>query len=234
MLYSQTEKVSVREFLAKKPWWVWSVIVVVFLIGSASSVFGVYQLVNTNDQEIVTSADVSAQVCEKTPDFGQISVYISGAVVNPGVYVLENGDRVADVLEAAQGITSSADVIFVHRQLNLAKKVSDGEQLYIPSQAEAEKQLALFEIDATTSKSVAQTQSENSQPTAEGKHEEAQTNLIKINSSTKDELMELSGIGTVKAEKIIANRPYTTLLELVEKGAISQTLFDEIKAQISL
>lgn len=231
MLYSQTENVSVREFLAKKPWWLWVVIAVLFILGVSSSVFGVYQLINTNDQEVVSSTDISAQVCEQSPDFGQITVYISGAVENPGVYILNNGDRIASAVDAAGGISTNADTIFIHRQFNLAQKVTDGEQIYIPTQAEAEAQLALFETKASQVVSTAVT---NKNTVSETGDTVSKNSLIKINSSTKEQLMELSGIGSVRAVKIIENRPYSDVSELVEKGVISQSLFDDIRSQISL
>lgn len=50
-----------------------------------------------------------------TPE--EIGVYVVGAVVNPGVYFLPGGSRVADALEAAGGPSEEADLV----RVNLAK-----------------------------------------------------------------------------------------------------------------
>ena len=52
-----------------------------------------------------------------------IRVYISGAVRNPGVYPLKDGDRWIDALEVAGGPAESADL----NAVNLSKRVQDGQ-----------------------------------------------------------------------------------------------------------
>ncbi|MFE1645169.1 helix-hairpin-helix domain-containing protein [Microbacterium sp. P01] len=56
-------------------------------------------------------------------------VHVFGAVVDPGLYVLDDGARVIDVIAAAGGFTDAADPTGV----NLARPVSDGEQLAVPA-----------------------------------------------------------------------------------------------------
>lgn len=209
MLYGQVEKLSLKEFINQKPILIWITIILLTVSGFSTAGFGVFQLVNTNDQEIVSSNDVENQVCQQSDDFGQISVYISGAVVSPGVYILESNDRIVDVLNSAGGISKHADKLYVNKQLNLAHKLSDGDQLYIP----------------TVNEVVTQLETENA---------ETLKQPISINSSTKAQLMELSGIGDARAQQIIENRPYASLNELVEKKVISQSLFNDIEKQIQL
>lgn len=224
MLYTQAEQFSLKEYFTQKPLFIWIVILVLLLTGVGFGSFGVYALVRTNDQEIVTSNDIQAQVCEKTADFGRITVYVSGGVVAPGVYILESGDRLVDLLAAAGGISTAADKSYINRQFNLAELVSDGQQVYIPTVDEVEKQLTM---EFGNSKA---------QLGASGGSDEGGSleRLISINSSPKSELLQLSGIGEVRATKIIENRPYSSLQELVEKSVLSQSLFDEIKNKIAL
>lgn len=59
-------------------------------------------------------------------------VHVSGAVLNPGVYELEEGARVIDAIEIAGGITDDAN----QHAINLAKKVIDEEKIYVPRQDE--------------------------------------------------------------------------------------------------
>ena len=65
-----------------------------------------------------------------------ILVDIQGAVDKPGVYKMNIGDRVSDLLDKAGGLTESADSKWVEINLNRAKKVSDGEKVFIPRAGE--------------------------------------------------------------------------------------------------
>ena len=62
----------------------------------------------------------------------QFFVHILGAVERPGLYGVREGDRVIDAVAAAGGFTDSAD----QTQVNLARFLVDGEQLYVPTVGE--------------------------------------------------------------------------------------------------
>lgn len=67
---------------------------------------------------------------EPTPGAGgSIEVYITGAVARPGVYEIEDGDRVIDLLQAAGGQAPDADL----KALNLAQRLHDEDQVVVPS-----------------------------------------------------------------------------------------------------
>jgi len=57
-----------------------------------------------------------------------IYVHVLGAVVRPGLYALREGDRAVDAVAAAGGFADDAD----QAQLNLARFVTDGEQIVVP------------------------------------------------------------------------------------------------------
>lgn len=60
-------------------------------------------------------------------------VHVSGAVRAPGLYVLHPDARVVDAVAAAGGFADDAEAAGV----NLARTVSDGEQLVVPRVGEA-------------------------------------------------------------------------------------------------
>lgn len=82
----------------------------------------------------VTITPDPAPVAEDTPgvaapDAGDaIFVHLLGAVQRPGLYQLREGDRGIDAVAAAGGFAATAD----QSQLNLARPLSDGEQIYVP------------------------------------------------------------------------------------------------------
>jgi competence protein ComEA len=57
----------------------------------------------------------------------EISVYVEGEVVNPGVYMLEHGAVISDAIQAAGGFTPDAD----RSAVNLAATLRDGDQVHI-------------------------------------------------------------------------------------------------------
>jgi competence protein ComEA len=56
-------------------------------------------------------------------------VFVSGAVLHPGLYHLSPGARIADAIAAAGGITPDADP---SRLPNLAARIHDGHQVNVP------------------------------------------------------------------------------------------------------
>jgi competence protein ComEA len=140
----------------------------------------------------------------------EIVVDVAGAVIKPGVYKLKADSRVQDALVAAGGMSEDADREKVEKTLNLAQKLTDGIKLYIPSVGEAD------------------------QPSATSGGGEAGSGIVSINNATQGQLEDLPGIGAVTAEKIIDNRPYGSLQELVDKKAVGASVFEKIKEKISL
>ena len=61
-------------------------------------------------------------------------VHVVGAVREPGLYLVEAGSRVIDAIMAAGGLIENADQCGI----NLARPLSDGEQLIVPSRPEGE------------------------------------------------------------------------------------------------
>jgi competence protein ComEA len=144
------------------------------------------------------------QIISKEVQQKEILVDIQGAVNKPGVYKMPMGSRVEDLLNASGGVAEGADTKWVEINLNRAKKVSDGEKIYIPK----------F--------------NDKSQMT------NVKSNLIDINGATQVELEAIAGIGPATATKIITGRPYQELTDLVSRKIISAKLYTQIKDLLSV
>lgn len=70
------------------------------------------------------------------------------------------------------------------------------------------------------------------QPQAKSATAAPQAALIDINRAGKHELMSLKGIGEVRAQAIIRERPYARKDELVQKGIVPLSVYDDIKDRI--
>lgn len=101
-------------------------------------------VVITGASSEIETADESANPSEGSEDAAAedcIYVYVTGAVVNPGVYAMQEGDRIFDVIEAAGGFTEDA----LETEVNLAQIIEDEQQIHIPTQEEALEQAAADE-----------------------------------------------------------------------------------------
>ena len=66
------------------------------------------------------------------PAPGGLLVEVTGAVVHPGLYRVEKGERVSAAIAAAGGFAPDADP---DRLPNMAARLRDGEQVKVPSRA---------------------------------------------------------------------------------------------------
>ncbi|MDA8188962.1 MAG: ComEA family DNA-binding protein [Dehalococcoidales bacterium] len=142
-----------------------------------------------------------------------IKVYVTGEVVNPGVYSLAEGDRVEDALKAAGGPIADADLVGV----NLALKVRDQLQVHIPKLSAASSRPSGSSSDAPSSPGVPP--------------------KIDINTATAAELDSLPGVGPETAKRIISYRqqkgPFQRAEELKEAKLVNSSTFEKIKDLIT-
>src|SRR5260221_14725093 len=58
------------------------------------------------------------------------------------------------------------------------------------------------------------------------------SNLIDLNTASRDALMTLDGIGEVRADAIIRARPFKAKTELVERRLIPEALYEKISDKV--
>jgi competence protein ComEA len=58
------------------------------------------------------------------------------------------------------------------------------------------------------------------------------SNLLELNSASRDALMTLDGIGEVRADAIIRARPFKVKGELVERRLIPESLYEKIADKV--
>lgn len=168
----------------------------------------------------VTEAQTAPYAAE-APE--EIFVDVCGAVVSPGVYALKPGSRVFQAVEAAGGFLEAA----AGSCINQARIISDGQQIYVPTRAEAEERG--WKPDAGIQNQGTDTEAET------GWQEETRINL---NTADLAELQTLSGIGEAKAQAILAyreeNGSFSSVEDLMNVPGIKEGTFLKIKDQLSV
>lgn len=97
------------------------------LIGLCLIFFG-FSLLTTSQND--NSAPIL--VDHKDSSREKIVVEIAGAVNKPGIYRVETGDRISDLLRKSDGVSKKADVYKFATTINLAQKLADSEKIYVP------------------------------------------------------------------------------------------------------
>ena len=110
--------------------------IIYFIVGTAAIVLGiVYFTANNRSREDLGYSFETGLTHEGTlsgTDNTFSCVYICGSVMNPGVYELEAGSRIYDVISLAGGVLDDADIDVI----NQAEKISDGQKIYVPRYGE--------------------------------------------------------------------------------------------------
>jgi competence protein ComEA len=197
---------------------------IALVIGVAGLIFLGYGLISLSMQQsgnstsqFQPSKSLSAPV--KSPvsqSIKQMTIDVEGAVIKPGVYKLPPNSRVQNAIIAAGGLSQNADRQKVAQTLNLAAPLTDGAKIYIPAVGEQ------------------MTGSDGASDTSSGGAPGISTNPVNINTAGESELDALPGVGPVTAQKIISNRPYQSVEELLDKKIVGQSEYGKIKDMVSI
>ena len=151
----------------------------------------------------------------------EIAVYLTGEVVNPGVYVTTSDQRLDAVLQLAGGPTENADL----NRVNLAAYVTDAAHYRIPA-------VAFADTDAGSAASAA----DDGIP---GEPAAATCAVpVDINTATAECLDTLPGIGSVRAESIVRHReqagPFVSADGITAVSGIGSGTYDRIADLITV
>ena len=164
---------------------------------------------SASDEQYFDGADAVQGASDEQGTASLIMVHICGMVNMPGVYEVEEGSRVYEVVELAGGFAPGA----AESYLNLAETVADGQKLVVPSLEEADSDRYGQAVSA------------------------GDTGLVNINTADKEELMTLPGIGEAKALAIIAWRTehgsFQSTEEIMQVSGIKESAYEKIKLLIT-
>lgn len=224
-----------RFFKSKK------LIVSIFIILVVIVIFYLMYLSKDNS---VTAIDEVEEIDEEVvnEEIKKIKVDIKGMVNNPGVYEVDDGSRVIDVINASGGLIEGADT----SNINLSKRLKDENVIIIGSVKEPEKIIEYVYKececpkfnDACISSNEVVNYQESEISKSESFNEDASNNLVSINSANLEALMSLPSIGESKAKSIIKyreeNNGFKQIEDIMNVSGIGNALFEKIKDFITL
>ena len=136
-----------------------------------------------------------------------MAIHVSGEVARPGLYALAPGSRVDDAVRAAGGASEQADV----ERLNLAARISDGQQIVVPRKGD---------------------------PRLAASTEAGAPAPVNINLAGVAELDRLPGVGPVSAQRIVAYREQHGLFDRVDRlreaKLVNAATFEKIRNLVTV
>lgn len=227
------------------------VTIAIVLIKPSRKVTNIVKEYSSNNIQDLSSSDDS-----------NIKVEIKGMVLNPGVYELENGKRVNDLIEVSGGLLENANTNY----LNLSKKLKDEMIIIVYSNDEInsfkENKNSNYEnikIECNCPDTINnacmdigdishednityENNSENKNSNSENKNLDSNISdidsKISINDADEENLTKISGIGSSKAKSIIEyrkqNGKFKTIEDIMNVSGIGKSLFEKIKDYITV
>lgn len=148
-----------------------------------------------------------------------VVTHVVGEVREPGLVELPSGARIADAVQAAGGPTDKADLSGV----NLARPVTDGEQILVPRPGEA------VEVMDGAGGTGADAPGATTGAAAGG-------DVVDVNTADIAALETLPGIGPALAQAVIEwrteNGPFASVDELEDVPGIGPSVLADIREQV--
>lgn len=190
-------------------------------------VVAIYLVITQKSSNVVVAEEVDSKVKEEIKDTSE-SVYvdIKGSVKKPGVYKVDKTSIVNDVIKLAGGFTKNAYT----KNINLSKHVSDEMVIYVFNKKDFTTTTEKNEVSCSTEV----ISYDNCITTTK---EATKSDIVNINTASKEELMGISGIGASKADLIIAYRlehKFSKIEDIMNVSGIGESLFEKIKKYITV
>lgn len=190
-------------------------LLVLFCIALFASVSTFYYLYTQEDTTPIITDNMQTQTQDNQEDT-TITVYVSGEVNSPGLVELPSDSRIADAIKACGDFTPLAD----KAKINLAQKLTDGMQIQVSSKTPVNN----------SNKQVNDTNSNIPS------NNNSSSNLININTATKEDLDTLPGIGPATAQKIIDYRQehgnFSSIEDIKNVKGIGEAKFSKMQDKI--
>ena len=190
-----------------------------------------FSIASTKEAEAVSNAASSEAMQDRSvPVYAlqaeekqKLIVYITGAVENPGVYELKEGDRLNDAVSLAGGLIEGSAANYV----NLAASLKDGTHIHIPFISEIESGEA---AKISAGGAFGSPEADPASP--------QQSKLVNINTATQAELETLPGIGAITAQRIIDYRnkygAYKSIEDLKNVSGIGDKKFEDLADKVCI
>lgn len=189
---------------------------------------------SSGEEEIILTEEKPVVLETPTVSDTHILVDVKGAVVAPGVYLLNENDRIRDAILQAGGVLENADLSCI----NLSKKATDEMVIIIYTKEEIENykskkeqpEYVYIEIPCECPDSMNDACIENEKIPSN-------SDKVSLNQATLEQLEKLPGIGGSKAQAIIEYRqktPFQTIEELKEIKGIGDSVFEKLQAYITI
>lgn len=224
-----------------KRYWKYILIVTVILLALILSYVCYY--FNKNDTSttvnVVELKDSNKEKEHITDGLKTVFVDVKGAVNAPGVYEIDEERRIIDAINIAGGLLQNADTT----NINLSKKVED--EMYIIVYTKDEIYNYKLNNEKSNEKIICASVecdcpdiSNDACINKEDMNDNEDMGKISINTATKEELMNLSGIGETKANAIISyreeNGDFKNLEDVKNVSGIGDSVYEKIKDEITL
>lgn len=187
----------ILDFIYKKRTLIGGFLILVIIIGAGLIIYSL----NKNKDDIKTSKNEE-----------EITIDIEGAIKNPGVYKLKNGNIIQDAINIAGGLNENVDANLLAKEINRAEILKNNQKIFIPFRTQISQEVAAAETSQNSTK-------------------------INLNTASLEQLDSLPGIGPVYAQRIIDYRKkksFVSIEEIMEIQGIGEKTFEKIKELISI
>lgn len=182
---------------------------------------------------------------KKTILVKKATIYVSGAVNNPGLYEVKPGIRGKEAIEIAGGMRFDANP----DRVNLAKICKDGTHLNVPTLSKSKLKAKLekfnsrnlqFQKNTSNLYSINQNNNYNQNSNnyyGTSNYSNYSTGVVNLNTASKSELESLPGVGPTTALKIIDYRNkhgFNNINDLLNVKGIGPAKFSKMKEHLGV